>query len=328
TLLTGYRQVLGNEQFMLWAITFALMFAGFFIYVLSAPVFLIRHLGLEETDFIWLFGPATAGMMTGSYFSGRFAQRWSTSHCLITGFTIRGLASLWNLAICYWGPEAYGWYLPYLFIYTLGMALVQPTIVLAGLDCVPERRGLGASLQLFIQTGFNAVLAAVIAPLFWHTPLLLASGAALAMVLAAVGVALSWILAGRTGAASPARDPLNPLRAGTTVDHMLLRPICSNTLRTATSEGVWLLKPPSATKVVPVTNADSSDARKATTSAICLGVPSSGVQWLSRMISSRASGSGCCGARPICTALPRMPCLPYCAATSFGSINSAALEVA
>ncbi len=199
-LLAGYRHVLGNLTFMLWAVTFALMFAGFFIYVLSAPVFLSRHLGLEETEFIWLFGPATAGMMSGSYLAGRFALRWSTGRGLVTGFGIMLLASLWNLAICLWAPTAFGWYLPYLFIYTLGMALVQPTIVLAGPDCVPDRRGLGSSLQLSIQTGFNALLAAFIAPFFWDTPLLLASGAALAMLLSLVGVALAWSQARRAGA--------------------------------------------------------------------------------------------------------------------------------
>lgn len=203
-LLAGYGQVLSNIPFMLWAVTFALMFAGFFIYVLSAPVFLARHLRLEETDFVWLFGPATAGMMLGSHLSGHFAQRWPARRYLATGFAIMTMASLWNLALCRWAPAAPGWYLPYLFVYTLGMSLVQPTIVLAGLDCVPQWRGLGSSMQLFIQTGFNAVLAAVIAPFFWHTPLLLATGAALALALSLGGVTLAWILADRASDASQA----------------------------------------------------------------------------------------------------------------------------
>ncbi|MGV8677755.1 Bcr/CflA family drug resistance efflux transporter, partial [Pseudomonas aeruginosa] len=57
-----------------------------------------------------------------------------------------------------------------------------------------------SSLQLSIQTGFNALLAAFIAPFFWDTPLLLASGAALAMLLSLVGVALAWSQARRAGA--------------------------------------------------------------------------------------------------------------------------------
>ena len=91
--------MLCNDTFMLWAVTFALMFAGFFIYVLSAPVFLMRHLGLQETDFIWLFGPATAGMMLGSYLSARFAQRWSSGRCLVTGFTIMAPVSYTHLDV-------------------------------------------------------------------------------------------------------------------------------------------------------------------------------------------------------------------------------------
>lgn len=193
-LLIGYRQVLANKPFVLWAMTFALMFAGFFIYVLSAPVFLMRHLGLAETDFIWLFGPATAGMMLGSFLAGRYATRFPTGFCIVTGFAIMGLGSLWNLTVSYLAPAAFGWYLPYLFIYTLGMTLIQPTITLLGLDCVPDRRGLGSSLQLFTQTAFNAVLSALIAPLFWHTPLMLATGAALALVLSLGGFALAWTL--------------------------------------------------------------------------------------------------------------------------------------
>ncbi|WP_313054251.1 multidrug effflux MFS transporter [Pseudomonas lopnurensis] len=208
-LLEGYRQVLRNVPFLLWAGTFALMFAGFFIYVLSAPVFLMRHLGLAETDFIWLFGPATAGMMAGSWLSGRVAQHWSVGRCLATGFGIMGGAALWNLSICYWAPTSPGWYLPYLFIYTLGMALVQPTITLSGLDCVPDRRGLGSSVQLFTQTGFNAVLSAIIAPFFWSSPLKLAGGAALVMVLALGGMVLAWTATRRqaiAGAVLPIGD--------------------------------------------------------------------------------------------------------------------------
>lgn len=191
-LLHGYQSVLTNKPFVLWAVSYALLFAGYFIYVLSAPIFLMQHLELKETQFLYLFGPATAGLIVGSHLAGRFAHSWSAQRSMITGFLIMGLATLWNLAICSWNPDEYGWYLPYLFIYTLGTALVQPTITLLGLDCVPDRRGMGSSLQLFTQTGFNAILSAVIAPFFWASPLKLAVGSGLMMSVALGGVLLAW----------------------------------------------------------------------------------------------------------------------------------------
>lgn len=193
-LLTAYREVITNKPFVMWAASFAFMFAGYFIYMLSGPVFLIRHLHLTETDFIWLFGPATVGMMFGSHLSGRLAASWSARRSITVGFVIMLIATVWNLLIGYWHPLAYGWYLPYLLLYTLGMALAQPAIVLLGLDCVPDRRGMGASLQLFIQTGFNSLVSAVIAPFFWGTPFMLAIGAALLLGLALTGVVFtSWL---------------------------------------------------------------------------------------------------------------------------------------
>lgn len=199
-VLKGYQQVFSHFRFMSWAISFALMFGGFFIYVLSAPIFLTRHLHLGATEFIWLFGPATAGMMLGSFLSGRLASAWSVRRLLRTGFAVMLFAAVLNVSVCVVNPVSFYWYLPYLFFFTLGMALVQPVIMVLGLDCVPHRRGLGSSVQLFVQTSFNALLSAVIAPFFWNSPLQLALGAATLLALSLMGIYfLRWMtVSGRT----------------------------------------------------------------------------------------------------------------------------------
>lgn len=173
---------------MSWALAYACMFGGFFLYVLSAPVFLMEHLGLGETDFLWMFGPATVGLMLGSALAGRLSQRWSTAATLKAGFSIMAAATLWNLAVCLVEPGGTTWYVAYLLYFNLGMSVMIPTITVRGLDCVPERRGTGSSVQLFIQTGFNAWIAAVLAPLMWHSLLSLALGAAALALCGVVGV--------------------------------------------------------------------------------------------------------------------------------------------
>jgi DHA1 family bicyclomycin/chloramphenicol resistance-like MFS transporter len=84
------------------------------------------------------------------------------------------------------------------------MSLVQPTITLLGLDCLPARRGTASSIQLFTQTGFNALLAAIVAPFVWGSPLHLAMSAALMLALSLIGIYfLRWMtLSGRISAAS------------------------------------------------------------------------------------------------------------------------------
>src|SRR5690606_16094838 len=135
-----------------------------------------QHMGLGETDFLWLFGPSTLGMMTGSFIATKVAHLWSVTRILVSAFGFMLAAMIWNLSVGLYQPEDFGWYLPYMFIYTVGLALAMPTVNLMGLDCVPSRRGMGASLQLFVQTAFNALIAALLAPFFWETPLKLAAG--------------------------------------------------------------------------------------------------------------------------------------------------------
>jgi DHA1 family bicyclomycin/chloramphenicol resistance-like MFS transporter len=64
-LARAYWKVLTSSAFLLTCGALALNFAAFFIYVLSAPVFLMRHLGVSATGFLWLFGPAMSGLMIG-----------------------------------------------------------------------------------------------------------------------------------------------------------------------------------------------------------------------------------------------------------------------
>lgn len=192
-LARGYGRVIGNGRFMTWALAYASMFGGFFIYVLSAPVFLMQHLGLGETDFLWMFAPATCGLMLGSALAGRTAQRWSTTDTLRRAFLIMASAVAYNIAVCLGQPPGIFWYVAFLFVFNLGMSLAIPTLTVLGLDCVVDRRGMASSVQLFVQTGFNAFIAAILAPLMWGSLRSLAFAAAGLYLAAGMGV----LLAGR-----------------------------------------------------------------------------------------------------------------------------------
>ena len=173
-----YWKVLSSPPFIFACAALSLNFAGFFIYVLSAPVFLMTHLGVPETGFLWLFGPAMSGLVLGSWLSGRLAGKLSASRTIIIGYLVMGSAALYNLTLNLSFPPALPWSVTPLLIYTLGMSLAMPSLTLMALDPFPAQRGLAASCQTFFQSGFNSVTAAVIAPLLWASTLTLAFGMA------------------------------------------------------------------------------------------------------------------------------------------------------
>ena len=171
-----YVRVLSSPPFLLACAALSLNFSGFFVYVLSSPVFLMRHLGLPETAFLWLFGPAMAGLMSGSWITGRLAGKLSRGHTILLGYSVMAGAALFNLAVNLALPPGLPWNVLPLFVYTTGMSIAMPVLTLFALDPFPAQRGLAASCQTFFQSGSNGIVAAVVAPLLWTSTLSLALG--------------------------------------------------------------------------------------------------------------------------------------------------------
>ena len=184
-LARTYWKVLSSPAFLFACGGLALNFAGFFIYVMSAPVFLMRHLGVSETGFLWLFGPAMSGLMSGAWVSGRLAGKLSLRQTILRGYLVMGTAALVNVALNLWLPPALPWSVMPIFVYTFGMSLAMPCLTLLALDPFPEQRGLAASCQMCLQAGTNGLVAGVLAPALWGSTRTLAFGMGALMLLGA-----------------------------------------------------------------------------------------------------------------------------------------------
>ncbi|MCG2575859.1 multidrug effflux MFS transporter [Dechloromonas sp. XY25] len=177
-LATTYWKVVTSPHFLTACAALALNFGGFFLYVLSAPVFLMGHLGVSETGFLWLFGPSMCGLLSGSWLSTRLSGKLSLPRCIALGYVIMGSAAAINLVINLTLPPGLPWNVVPIFIYTFGMSLATPCLSIFALDPFPAQRGLAASCQTFFQSGFNGLTAALIAPALWGSTLTLSLGMA------------------------------------------------------------------------------------------------------------------------------------------------------
>lgn len=175
-LARTYYRVLSSPRFLLACGAIACNFLGFFIYVLAAPVFVMQHLGLAETQFLWLFGPAMSGLLTGSWLSGRLAGKRSLAECIALGYGFMICAALFNLGVVSFLSPGVPWSVAPLYFYTTGMAIAMPCLTILALDPFPEQRGLAASCQTFLQTSGNSLGAGLIVPLLWDSPRHLAFG--------------------------------------------------------------------------------------------------------------------------------------------------------
>ena len=131
-LLGAYRKIFSSPPFLFACAALSLNFNGFFLYVLSAPVFLMRHLNLPETAFLWLFGPGMLGLICGSWLAGRLAGRVSAGKAVYYGHLVMGAAALLNLLLSGILPPGLPWSILPIALYTCGMALAMPSLWISG----------------------------------------------------------------------------------------------------------------------------------------------------------------------------------------------------
>ena len=168
-LMRGYWQLGSNPRFLLLALASGIPFNGMFLYVLSAPAFLGEHLQLAPPDFFWLFLLTIAGIMTGAWLSGRMAGRLPPKQQIRYGFSVMLLTSVVNVAANFvWVPQA-SWAMFPIALFAFGWALMVPVVMLLVLDLYPERRGMASSLQAFVGSTANGIVAGVVAPLVMHS---------------------------------------------------------------------------------------------------------------------------------------------------------------
>jgi DHA1 family bicyclomycin/chloramphenicol resistance-like MFS transporter len=172
----SYRTVLSRLDFLLLALIPAGNFCAFFLYIASAPAFLIDLLGVSNLGFAWLFIPMILGVMSGASLSGRLAGRLSPKRTVRLGYAVMFAGIVLNLAICWFVTPGVPWNVLPVMIFTCGSSLVMPSITLLMLDLFPAIRGMASSLQGFVQFTLSGFVAGTIAPFLAHSVRALALG--------------------------------------------------------------------------------------------------------------------------------------------------------
>ena len=191
-LLRDYLAIFLNPRFQRLSAAGAFNFAALWLYIASAPAFVLDLLRLDgrrltESEFGWFFVPMIGGMVLGAFVSGRAAGRISGQRLVGIGFACSAVAMALNLGYTLLAPTLQvPWAVLPIALNAFGIALVFPIVTLAILDMYPHQRGSASSLQAFTSLVLNALIAGVLSPLI--------SGSALWLVAVATAFLITaWL---------------------------------------------------------------------------------------------------------------------------------------
>ncbi len=173
-VMNGYKTIYGDGEYKKLVIALSANFCGFFIYVLASPVFLGKHLGLNEQEYGYLFIPTVIGMILGSFIAKSVAGKVENSKMIRLAYGWMLLMAGFNIGTCYLLPAGLINVLP-IALYNIGMAVAMPILSLAALNQHAKIRGTAASGQAFMQMLFSTVTAGLVVPLVWGETIYLAT---------------------------------------------------------------------------------------------------------------------------------------------------------
>lgn len=183
-LAATYRSIAKDRAFLPLALAGTLNFNAMWIYISSAPAFVLGLLGLDAQHFAWLFIPAISGMMLGAFLSGRVAGRLTAAATVRLGYAIMLGATALNLLLVFAFPAPrLPWSVLPIGLHAIGIGINFPTLTLLLLDRFPHHRGAVSSVQAFVSLVLSAAVAGVLSPLLSDSALELAAGAALSTLL-------------------------------------------------------------------------------------------------------------------------------------------------
>lgn len=187
-----YWRSLTHIRFLALVLALGTSFGGLFIYIAGSPTVIYDFLRLSSTDFAYQFVPMTAGIIAGSFSSGKLSHHWPTRRIVHLAFFAMTLASLIGLSRAFWYETTVIGLIAPQVLYAFGMALSMPALSILAIDCFPQNRGLASAVQSFIHILFAALVASIIVPMLATS----VTGFALAQILCLSAGLVMWMWSG------------------------------------------------------------------------------------------------------------------------------------
>ena len=212
-IAANYLKVMRNPRFVLLSLTVGMAFGGLALYIGSAANFVMEILHLPETAFGWLFIPLISGMVLGSAWGGKVAEKIAAQQMKWIGFGVMALGAGLGVGYNALFAAEVPWAVLPLMVFTFGLAVALPVVQLSAFALFPDNRGLSSSLMSFVQMICFALVSGLVAPLLFDSAFKLACGMLGALVLSFICWRLSALERFAAPPAAVGGDARHPISA-------------------------------------------------------------------------------------------------------------------
>jgi len=165
-MLFTFRDLMRSREFCGYGFSVAFVSVVFFSFISAAPEIMVSVLNRSATEYGYYFIMIPAGFMTGSYLSRRFGNRLGIYKMIDYGSKVSLFGITLALIVQLSGfSHPIGLFLP-IAIAIFGNGVTLPNAQAGAINVFPGHAGSASGLMGFLQMGFSAVAAQLVATIY------------------------------------------------------------------------------------------------------------------------------------------------------------------
>ncbi|HEY9678558.1 MAG TPA: multidrug effflux MFS transporter [Drouetiella sp.] len=166
-LISEYFEVIRHRVSFGYAAMNALYFGAIFTYVTNSPLLMMKHFGVSNQDFGYLFAGTAFGIMCGAAVNKKMsAKKLPAQVSLFAGLSIASTAVLMNVIL-----TAIGWDQPltlcsFVFLVTFSAGLLTPTTAHKCIEPLPRIAGVVSAVMACSQMVSGAIAGMIVSNIY------------------------------------------------------------------------------------------------------------------------------------------------------------------
>ena len=165
-ILGSFAAILKHPQFMVYALTGALSYAGLYAYIGGAPYVFMQLYGATEAQFGWIFAFVAAGLIGASQINSIMLRSKRSQWLIVRASAFQCMVGLLMVLSTVFHLDSLYVMIALVFLFLCCQGFLFPNTTALALAPMPHAAGNASALVGALQMGLGALAAAVIA--LWH----------------------------------------------------------------------------------------------------------------------------------------------------------------
>lgn len=176
SIIKGYKAVISEGQFAVYAFAGAIGFAGLFTYIASSPGIFMGSYGLNQQQYGFLFAFIASGLIISSQINNLLLKRYSSENIVLWVFIVQNIFGIILIIVSLFHLTNFWLIVGLLFCLLAPTGFVMPNGTALSMKPFTKNAGSAAALLGFIQMGIGSIATVLIGMLDIKTMLPMAIG--------------------------------------------------------------------------------------------------------------------------------------------------------